>query len=89
MEDYLPVYLWTIHHKKFSNNLFWALMSLLPEGLTKTETDVGDEGHVPINEEADTNPTAPKVSREKMPCLYCAGEYGGLGGLKRHLHFCY
>ena len=88
MEDYLPVYLWTIHHKKFSNNLFWELMSLLPTGLTKTETAVVDEVQVPDNVEAETTPTAVKVSREKLPCLYCGGEYGGLGGLKRHLHFC-
>ena len=24
----------------------------------------------------------------KFPCLFCGGEFGGAGGLKRHLHYC-
>ena len=28
------------------------------------------------------------TTRELYPCLYCNVSYGGIGGLKRHLHYC-
>ena len=87
MEEYLPVYLWTIHHKKQSNNLFWEILSLLPNGLKRTESPTVDEVVVPIVTEGEVLPTV-TAPREKLPCLYCGGEFGGLGGLKRHLHYC-
>ena len=88
VEEYLPVYLWTIHHKKQSNNLFWELLSLLPSGLKKTENNLVDEVLVQDIEVDEIVPKVSKVPREKLPCLYCGGEYGGNGGLKRHLNYC-
>ncbi len=51
-------------------------------------TDIVYAVNVPDNEEAEILPKVIKVPREKLPCLYCGGEYGGLGGLKRHLKYC-
>ena len=43
--------------------------------------------NIVLNNE-DDDKVAKKTTRELHPCLYCNESYGGLGGLKRHLHYC-
>ena len=99
VEVYFPVYLWTIHHKKSKNCLFWELLDIIGQGIKinvdKIEEDaaVGEneavgEDEATVEEEDVVMEKQVKVPRDKCPCVYCGERYGGLGGLKRHLHYC-
>ena len=83
VEEYLPIYLWTIKQKKLGKSLFWELLSIVAEGIKIRDT-VSTEVVVP---DADVN-VVPPVKRALVPCLYCGGKFGGVGGLQRHLNYC-
>ena len=48
---------------------------------SRTNDDDDDESEQPVAKKT-------KETRELVVCVFCGKEYHGIGGLKRHLHYC-
>ena len=85
LEDYLPMYLWFNHHKKVGKSSFWSLINILSKNMKSAELESDDEA-----EPNHTEPVAKKqkIQREAVSCALCGKQCLGIGGLKRHLHYC-
>ena len=93
MEDYFPVYLWSVYHRKRGNNLFWELLKVVANRIKIDDVQLPESDTLPdpeINNDVNVESVPDKVivTKEKMPCLYCGNKYIGLGGIKRHLVYC-
>ena len=85
VEEYLPVYLWTIRHKKRKNNLFYELLKIVSKNIHVIDNTISEN----LVQDDDASDIVTKnTTRELYPCLYCNVSYGGIRGLKRHLHYC-
>ena len=59
----------------------------LDESPLEIATNIGQSN--PNNEDGEQSvPGKPKQTRELVVCAFCVNEYHGIGGLKRHLHYC-
>ena len=75
--------------------MIWKEKEELPKLITLVGAmkTLGIEIRDTISTEDDLLPAAdevvvPSVKWALVPCLYCGGKFGGIGALKRHLHYC-
>ena len=66
-------------------------MDIISKNMKTPDEEIAVPDHLDKIEAAsnsDTNKVENKTTREKIPCIYCGEMYGGVGGMKRHFHYC-